>query len=133
MEDNSFKTKMILINLVYMYKQINGDIPTLKKMEDIISKIDIEIKHDYIKNFLEKLQKINFEEAEVNGRKRIDFIKKQKPIIVYKATSSSQIINNDINIGKKETNILKKEEASDVDVYRSQSDTEDVLPDLFDM
>ncbi|AIB09840.1 hypothetical protein M951_chr2145 (nucleomorph) [Lotharella oceanica] len=132
MENNSYMNKIILINIVYMYKQINGKIPTLKKIEDIISKIGIKIDQIFIKKFLEKLQKIDFKMTEINGRKKIEFIKKQKPIIIYKNSLLQNNISNNIDMQKKEIVSKEKEDLEDIDIYRPYSDTEDVLPDLFD-
>lgn len=129
MVDNFFMNKMILVNLVYMYKQINGEIPPLKKLEDIISKINVEIDQNYVKDFLEKLQKIDFQEAELNGRKQIEFIKKQKPIILYKPLTIEQI---NLNTEKKETISDKKEKVETEEDNHSYSGSEDLLPDLFD-
>nr|BAS01690.1 hypothetical protein [Lotharella vacuolata] len=119
MSNNLFMNKMILINLVYMYKQINGKIPSLYDIKRSISKINVEIDDCYIKKFLENLQKINFNEAEVNGRKRIEFIKKQKPLVQFINFLPNKNNENEPSVEKKE----KKEEVKN-DSYHSYSDTE---------
>jgi len=70
MENNAYMNKIILLNLVYMYKDIKKTIPSLKKMKIILKNIGIKINHNDIENFLKKLQDINFDEAEMNGRKK---------------------------------------------------------------
>jgi len=70
MENNAYMNKIILLNLVNMYKDIKKTIPSLKKMKIILKNIGIKINHNDIENFLKKLQDINFDEAEMNGRKK---------------------------------------------------------------
>uniref|UniRef100_A0A6V3KGM2 Uncharacterized protein n=1 Tax=Lotharella globosa TaxID=91324 RepID=A0A6V3KGM2_9EUKA len=132
MENNAYMNKIILLNLVYMYKQINGTMPSLKKMKDIIEKIGIKINHNDIENFLKKLQDINFDEAEMNGRKKMELIKKEKPIVIYKTVTLEKNENNEANTQKKELVTETNEETTNTDIYQPYSDTEDVLPDLFD-
>jgi len=132
MENNAYMNKIILLNLVYMYKDIKKTIPSLKKMKIILKNIGIKINHNDIENFLKKLQDINFDEAEMNGRKKMELIKKEKPIVIYKTVTLEKNENNEANTQKKELVTETNEETTNTDIYQPYSDTEDVLPDLFD-
>jgi len=132
MENNAYMNKIILLNLVNMYKDIKKTIPSLKKMKIILKNIGIKINHNDIENFLKKLQDINFDEAEMNGRKKMELIKKEKPIVIYKTVTLEKNENNEANTQKKELVTETNEETTNTDIYQPYSDTEDVLPDLFD-
>mmetsp|Transcript_16755 Transcript_16755/g.33863 ORF Transcript_16755/g.33863 Transcript_16755/m.33863 type:complete len:134 (-) Transcript_16755:156-557(-) len=132
MENNAYMNKIILLNLVNMYKDIKKTIPSLKKTKIILKNIGIKINHNDIENFLKKLQDINFDEAEMNGRKKMELIKKEKPIVIYKTVTLEKNENNEANTQKKELVTETNEETTNTDIYQPYSDTEDVLPDLFD-
>lgn len=91
-------------------------------MQDFLLITNIKIDNFFMNDFLENLQKINFREAEVNGRERIEFIKKQTPPVQFYASPTiKDNISTDVTYKKKDE--VKKDDTN-VDYYQSNSDTE---------
>ena len=84
--------------------------PSLKKIQDITSKMGIKIDSFHIKNFFERLQNINFEEIGPNDKKQDDSTKKEKSIIIHKTSLLNKNNNrdNEENTNKKNNRLKNK-------------------------